>query len=88
MSDPGTLVLLVVLTVIAALLLNLLLIASVRTNARRTDAKTLGQMLKAVRNPFQSADADLDELASLVDKVRPKDPPSSQDTDQNAPPSA
>ena len=78
MSETGAMIILVVLTVIAAILLNLLLVASVRSSARRTDGKTLRQMVRSIRNPFQSTDADLDELAELMEKVKRENQPSEQ----------
>jgi len=80
MSEPGVLIFLVILTVIAAILLNLLLIASVRSSAKRTDAKTLRQMLKSVRSPFQSTDGDLDELAKLVENLKNQQQPPEKPT--------
>ena len=80
MSEPGVLIFLVILTVIAAILLNLLLIASVRSSAKRTDAKTLKQMLKSVRSPFQSTDGDLDELAKLVENLKNQQQPPEKPT--------
>lgn len=75
MSEPGALVILVILTVIAAVLLNLLLIASVRSSAKRTDVKTIRQLMRSIRTPFKSTDSDLDELANLVEKVKNKNKP-------------
>lgn len=78
MSDTGTMIILVILTVIATILLNLLLVASVRSSARRTDGKMLRQMVRSIRSPFQSTDADLDELADLIEKVKKDNNPSEQ----------
>ena len=80
MSEPGVLIFLVILTVIAAILLNLLLIASVRSSAKRNDAKTFRQMLKSVRSPFQSTDGDLDELAKLVENLKNQQQPPEKPT--------
>ena len=78
MSDTGAMIILVILTVIAAILLNLLLVASVRSSARRTDGKTLRQMVRSIRSPFQSTDADLEELANLIEKVKRENQTSEQ----------
>lgn len=78
MNREAAALVLVILTVIAVIGLNYLLIQSVRSTARRTDRNTLKRLLDAAKNPFQTSDRDLDTLAELVEKLSGRPAPGAE----------
>ena len=63
-SNP---LLIILVAILLAVIVNLVLVATVQTNARRTDGGVINRMLKSVREPFKETDQDLDELARLLE---------------------
>lgn len=73
MSESNSVILVVVLTVIAAILLNLMLAFVVLTRSKKKDSGTYYQLfnlIKSVRRTFDASDAELDELTNSMDKVK------------------
>jgi hypothetical protein len=70
MNTLGNPLLLIILALVAVVFINLLLIASVQSHAKNTSGKTVGRLLKSIKEPFQKGDGDLDELADLVEKIQ------------------
>lgn len=64
-------VLLILVAIILVVVLNLLLVASVKNHAKNTGKSTVRNMLSAIREPFQQGDSDLEELSSMVDQLDP-----------------
>ena len=63
--------LLILLTLVAVVLINILLIASVQSHARNSSTKPLKKLLTSIQEPFRSDDGELAELANLVAKLNP-----------------
>jgi hypothetical protein len=66
LSNPA---ILIILALVGVVIINLLLIASVQSQSKRTGKSTIRRMLRSIREPFNEGDRDLDELASLVEKL-------------------
>jgi Tfp pilus assembly protein PilX len=80
MSRETAALILVILTLLAVVGLNYLLIQSVRSTARRSDHGTLRKLLKTAPNPFREADRDLDTLAELVETLSTQKEPAADTT--------
>ena len=73
MNLLGNPAILILLALIGVIVINLLLIASVQSQSKRTGGRTISRMIKSIREPFQERDSDLDELASLIEKINPEE---------------
>lgn len=69
MNLLGNSMILVLLILLGVVILNLLLISSVQSHAKRVGRKSISQMLRSIREPFQEGESDLDELSRLVEKL-------------------
>jgi type II secretory pathway pseudopilin PulG len=87
MNDTPSLILVVILTILAAVVVNLLMLANVRTNAKRNSGRIISKMLKAAREPFKQTDTELEELSILVKKnpSNRQGSPGQADTDNSSP---